>query len=116
MLGKFWDWLRDEANQGALKIIGPAIAAVIAAGWAYFLWWDAQASKSTTSPEIIRICRSENSGCPQPFDIAIGCSDPDQWAREHCVKPDPVEMTYTHEGGHCGNNVYRVACYRKKRE
>ena len=47
---KLWEWLRDESNQGALKIIGAAVAAVVVAGWAFFTWLDSRPKTPVATP------------------------------------------------------------------
>lgn len=43
-----WDWLRDEHNRGALKIVGGGIAALVVGGWSLFLYIAAEDS----APEV----------------------------------------------------------------
>ncbi len=35
-----WDWLRDEHNREALKLVGATIAVLVAAGWALFIYFN----------------------------------------------------------------------------
>ncbi len=50
-LSKFWQWLLDENNRGALALVGVAFAAVVGAGWALFRHFRKREDGGTTTSD-----------------------------------------------------------------
>jgi hypothetical protein len=63
-------------------------------------------------PTPVKVCQSEESpDCP-PHDVFVGCSSPEAWARDHCLKFEG-NRTYSRSGGQCGHDLWVFACYKK---
>lgn len=109
-----WNWLRDPNNQGALKIIGGAIAAVVVAGWAYFQWYQSRPGVEKP-PIIVNVCRGEFSNRCPPFDTFVNCGDGGRGVdhiRDQCKSLTHV-TTSSVNGDKCGYMIYRYTCVQK---
>jgi hypothetical protein len=107
-----WDWLKDPNNQGALKIIGAAIAAVAVAGFTLFQLY---LGRQPAQPLAVSVCRGDTSQrCPS-FDVFVGCGNFDDGIKdlkEKCKSITSVE-TFGTSGGACGYSVIRFTCVHK---
>ncbi len=102
----------------SLKFVSGAVAVVLLAVWAFsmgleFPGW--HAPQPENPPIVVRVCKSEQaSDCP-PYDIAVGCKDPNTGVddiRDTC-KSLKVKQTFTGSGGSCGVNVFAFTCLPK---
>src|SRR5258707_44327 len=102
----------------SLKFVSGAVAVVLLAVWAFsmgleFPSW--HAPQPENPPIVVRVCKSEQaSDCP-PYDIAVGCKDPNTGVddiRDTC-KSLKVKQTFTGSGGSCGVNVFAFTCLPK---
>jgi hypothetical protein len=116
MLSRWWDWLKDDANQGALRIIGASFAAIVIAGWAAYLHFypaPIQKQQPVASETVFHVCRGEVESECKPHVYFIGCEDIDKWAAIHCA-PDWRAVTIDDwAGGRCGGFDIRLACTHK---
>lgn len=119
MLKDCWEWLRDEQNQGALKVVGASIAAVVLAGWAYFLWYDARPKpppnpSPTETVTSFVVCHGEHqASCGIKHDVFLDCDhDIQQWEAATCKKNKDV-LLKNDGGNRCGYTVVQVDCVRK---
>jgi hypothetical protein len=111
-----WNWLRDENNQGALKLIGAAFAAVVLAAWAYFQWYESRPKPPAPEPPTVtisyKVCRGEFENRCSQHDVFIGCDDLDAWAKKTCIRFSSTELN-VHDGNHCGYTVANYTCTQK---
>jgi len=66
-----WEWLRDPKNQGALKIIGGLIAAILVGGWTVYIYLDKQNNTSLLGKDDSDIEATVPSNQKTHDDIAI---------------------------------------------
>ncbi len=91
-----WNWLRDTANQNALKVIGSGIAALAVGGWAIFTWQSQVAivTPPTTITELTDPVASESSSDTDGESVAAPVSDtstqaPNPWVTDPILPPVP---------------------------
>src|SRR5262249_35280860 len=93
----------------SFKIWSFGLAAVIlvAAGWyAYFYQPTTVASR--------RVCVGEFEGQCPPHDVFVGCSNPNAWAANNCLKYTSVKKSDV-SGNRCGYAIFEVACSQVKK-
>ena len=49
-LNQIFEWFRDEDNRGAAWTIFSILAALVVAGWSYFVWIKPQSKRASTPP------------------------------------------------------------------
>jgi hypothetical protein len=125
-----WDWLRDEGNQGALKILGGIIAATVLAGWTFFIWQQSSskptpvstpvaspAPTTTTPPPTLsvqyKVCVGEYEAACLPHDVYLYCgTDADAWAKARCLKFSSTVLN-SRGGNKCGYSLMNYVCIQE---
>ncbi len=64
-LSKIWQWLLDENHRGALKLIGAAFVAVVAGGWALFVYGRKRRDSPQNTDASNRTTHFDHSGAAQ---------------------------------------------------
>ena len=111
-----WEWLRDDKNQGALKLLGGAFAAIVIGGWAYFQWYQSQHKNPEVNAATVvehTICHGQYERNCLPHDIYLSCDTTfDDWRLATC-KLSSVMEGGAGPGGKCGYSTLVVACLPK---
>jgi hypothetical protein len=86
---------------------GTAVAIAAYSAWlAYF--------HQPTIVKDVRVCVGEYEGSCPPHDVFVGCSNPNVWAANACIKFTSVKLSDV-SGNKCGYALFQIACSQAKR-
>jgi hypothetical protein len=100
------------AGQGTLLRFAVFVAIVVAFGFGYSHFSNAPKSLDKQATTV-RICRGEYEGNCLPHEVFLGCSSPDEWARQHCSSTPSFRSLGSRDGNRCGYSLFEATCTAK---
>jgi hypothetical protein len=101
----FWSWTTIKGPAFKIWVIGMAVALGAYFGWRTYL-------DQPTITANFKVCRGEYENLCPPHDVFIGCSDPNVWATNECLKFFAVQLS-VRDGNRCGYTVVNYTCSKK---
>jgi hypothetical protein len=87
-----------------------AILAAIGFGYLHFARVPKPTEKSATA---VKVCRGEYPGNCLPHDVFVGCSEPNEFAKQFCPSGPSIRALASRDGNHCGYSLFEVTCPAK---